>query len=196
MSWTNYNQSADSWAWESMFLYYWMCGSLLRGNKTETKTLKDTRENAQYGSGYAGLKIKRGSQRKKNGVREEPKSEPWGTLTNWPFVIWTCSVLSTEGIFCCDCIIYFRYKCGYICIMYYCKNYLYILPSQLQLWYIHRLWITHIWLNTDLYFSPQSLYFSLLCMGFSLVAVSGGYSLAVVCGLLSAVASFVAEHRL
>ena len=33
-------------------------------------------------------------------------------------------------------------------------------------------------------------------MGFSLVAVSGGYSLAVVCGLLTAVVSLVAEHGL
>ena len=35
----------------------------------------------------------------------------------------------------------------------------------------------------------------LLCPGFSLVAVSGGYSLAVVHGSLIAVASPVAEHR-
>ena len=33
-------------------------------------------------------------------------------------------------------------------------------------------------------------------MGFSLVAVSGGYTLVAVCGLLIVVASFVAEHRL
>ena len=32
------------------------------------------------------------------------------------------------------------------------------------------------------------------CEGFSLVAVSGGYSLVVVCGLLIAAASLVAEH--
>ena len=31
----------------------------------------------------------------------------------------------------------------------------------------------------------------MLCAGFSLVAVGGGYSLAVVCGLLIVVASFV-----
>ena len=34
------------------------------------------------------------------------------------------------------------------------------------------------------------------CAGFSLVAVSGGYSLVAVCGLLIPVASLVAEHRL
>ena len=34
------------------------------------------------------------------------------------------------------------------------------------------------------------------CMGFSLVASSRSYSLVVVCGLLIAVASLVAEHRL
>ena len=34
------------------------------------------------------------------------------------------------------------------------------------------------------------------CVGFSLVVVSWGHSLAVVCGLLTAVASLVAEHRL
>ena len=33
------------------------------------------------------------------------------------------------------------------------------------------------------------------CIGFSLVVVSGGYSLVVVCGLLIAVA-FLAEHSL
>ena len=33
-------------------------------------------------------------------------------------------------------------------------------------------------------------------LGLSLVAGSGGYSLAVVCGLLTAVASLVADHRL
>ena len=37
---------------------------------------------------------------------------------------------------------------------------------------------------------------SLLCTGFSLVAASGGYSLAVVLGLLMAVASLAAEHGL
>ena len=37
---------------------------------------------------------------------------------------------------------------------------------------------------------------SLLPTGFSLVAASGGYSLVVVCVLLIAVASPVAEHRL
>ena len=37
--------------------------------------------------------------------------------------------------------------------------------------------------------------FSLLC-GLSLVAASGGYSVVVVCGLLTVVASPVAEHRL
>ena len=37
----------------------------------------------------------------------------------------------------------------------------------------------------------------LLCsVGFSLVAVTGGYSLAVVCGLLIAAASLVAQHWL
>ena len=34
------------------------------------------------------------------------------------------------------------------------------------------------------------------CIGFSLVVASGGYSLVVMCRLLIAVASFVAEHRL
>ena len=34
------------------------------------------------------------------------------------------------------------------------------------------------------------------CMGFSLVALSGGYSLVPVLRLLIVVASFVAEHRL
>ena len=34
------------------------------------------------------------------------------------------------------------------------------------------------------------------CVGFSLVAVSGGYSLVAAHGLLTAVASFVAGHRL
>jgi len=34
------------------------------------------------------------------------------------------------------------------------------------------------------------------CTGFSLVAVSGGYSPAAVCRLLIAVASLVAKHRL
>ena len=34
------------------------------------------------------------------------------------------------------------------------------------------------------------------CVGFSLVAASNGYSLVVVHGLLIAVASLVAEHRL
>ena len=34
------------------------------------------------------------------------------------------------------------------------------------------------------------------CVGFSLVAVRGGYSLVVVHGLLTAVASLGAEHRL
>ena len=34
------------------------------------------------------------------------------------------------------------------------------------------------------------------CVGFSLVAANGGYSLVVVCGLLSVVASLVAEYRL
>ena len=34
------------------------------------------------------------------------------------------------------------------------------------------------------------------CTGFSLVAVSGGYSLAAVCRLLIVVASLVAKHRL
>ena len=34
------------------------------------------------------------------------------------------------------------------------------------------------------------------CRGLSLVAVSGGYTLAAVHGLLTAVASLVAEHRL
>ena len=33
------------------------------------------------------------------------------------------------------------------------------------------------------------------CMGFSLVAVSGGYSLVALCGLLIAVASLVAKQR-
>ena len=37
---------------------------------------------------------------------------------------------------------------------------------------------------------------SLHCCGLSLVAASGGYSLIVVCGLLIAVASLVAEHGL
>ena len=37
---------------------------------------------------------------------------------------------------------------------------------------------------------------SLLCTGFSLVASSRGYSLAAGLGLLTAVASLVAEHRL
>ena len=59
-------------------------------------------------------KLREDHKGKKNSVREEPKSEPWGTLTNWPFIIWACSVLNTEGIFLCDCIIYFRYKCGYM----------------------------------------------------------------------------------
>ena len=36
----------------------------------------------------------------------------------------------------------------------------------------------------------------LCCVDFSLVVTSRGYSLAVVCGLLTAVASLVAEHRL
>ena len=34
------------------------------------------------------------------------------------------------------------------------------------------------------------------CSGFCLVAVSRGYSAAVVCGLLTAVASPIAEHKL
>ena len=34
------------------------------------------------------------------------------------------------------------------------------------------------------------------CTGFSLVAVSGGYSLAVTCWLLTTVAFLVVEHRL
>ena len=34
------------------------------------------------------------------------------------------------------------------------------------------------------------------CVGFSLVAANGGYSLVVVCGLLTVVASLVAEYRL
>ena len=34
------------------------------------------------------------------------------------------------------------------------------------------------------------------CVGFSLAAVSGGYSLVSVCGLLIPVASFAVEHRL
>ena len=34
------------------------------------------------------------------------------------------------------------------------------------------------------------------CLGFSLVVASGGYSLAAVHGLLTAVASLVVEHRL
>ena len=34
------------------------------------------------------------------------------------------------------------------------------------------------------------------CVGFSLVAVNGGYSLVAVHGLLTAVASLVGEHRL
>ena len=37
---------------------------------------------------------------------------------------------------------------------------------------------------------------SLLSAGLSLAAVSGGYSLVAVCGLLIAAASLVAEHRL
>ena len=37
---------------------------------------------------------------------------------------------------------------------------------------------------------------SLLLLGFSLVAASGGYSLAAVPGLLIAVASLVSEHSL
>ena len=37
---------------------------------------------------------------------------------------------------------------------------------------------------------------SLLHVGLSLVAASGGYSVVVVCGLLTTVASFVAECRL
>ena len=34
------------------------------------------------------------------------------------------------------------------------------------------------------------------CIGFSLIAASGGYSLVAVCGLLTVVASLVAEHGL
>ena len=34
------------------------------------------------------------------------------------------------------------------------------------------------------------------CMGFSLVAVRGGYSLVLVCGLIIMVASLVVEHGL
>ena len=34
------------------------------------------------------------------------------------------------------------------------------------------------------------------CVGFSLVEMSRGFSLVVVCGLLTAAASLVAEHRL
>ena len=34
------------------------------------------------------------------------------------------------------------------------------------------------------------------CEGFSLIVVSGGYSLVVVCGLLIVVASLVVEHGL
>ena len=37
---------------------------------------------------------------------------------------------------------------------------------------------------------------SLHCTGFSLVVVNSGYSVVAVCGLLIAVASRVAEHRL
>ena len=34
------------------------------------------------------------------------------------------------------------------------------------------------------------------CEGFSLIVVSGGYSLVVVCGLLIVVASLIVEHGL
>ena len=34
------------------------------------------------------------------------------------------------------------------------------------------------------------------CVGFSVIAASGGYSLVAVCGLLIAVASPVVEHKL
>ena len=47
---------------------------------------------------------------------------------------------------------------------------------------------------------PLSLFLTVLglccCMGFSRVAVSGGYSLAVVHGLLISMASLVTEHGL
>ena len=51
-----------------------MCGSLLCGNKMETKTLKDTCEMHNMDLDMQVSKLREDHKGKKNNVREEPKN--------------------------------------------------------------------------------------------------------------------------
>ena len=69
-------------------------------------------------------------------------------------------------------------------------------PSALVMFLYRRLFVLSAVdsISLSLYLSLHWVFLAVL--GFSLVVVSRGYSLGVVCGLLTVAASLVAEHKL